>query len=237
MTRNLKALGLALVAVFAMSAIAASAAQATVGSISYDKTATKVTATQDATAPNQVFTLTGGAVSVTCNEYHATALLDGTGNQTTIETKEMAYTHNGTNECASNISGFTPKVEMNECQYKFHAGNTIGELSNMEIEATADVVNCNATNPYVVVNGGGVCTARVFGNTLNQGLTGIKIRTITGGAKEDLTLEANVTGLHATHTGGCAFFGDKTTTEGTYTGKVTITAEDNSAVQKDITVT
>lgn len=67
MNRNIRTLGLAPVAVFARSAIAASAAQATEAQFSWDAGTKHLLATSDPTDPSQAWTFTGGVLPFTCD--------------------------------------------------------------------------------------------------------------------------------------------------------------------------
>src|SRR3982750_3566586 len=119
MTRNLKALGLALVAVFAMTAVLSSAAQAqikvTTGVSPAWLTGEAVNHTGIASAKTHTFTLTGGQV-LTCTEpkFHAT-VKNGDTSITIVPTY---------NNCDAKIGVevFKTTVTMNDCDYVFHGG-------------------------------------------------------------------------------------------------------------------
>lgn len=222
MTRKFKALGLSLVAVFAMSAVVASAAQA--GHIGWESGATKLTAKA---LQIQEFDTTAGTIK--CNEISGEVDLSKYSNPTeTLETENLKYTNNGSSNCESSVSGFEPTVEMNECDYRFHADETV-ENNPDAIEVTTDVV-C-PTGKDITINGGFLCTVHVGSQS---GLTTLTATTNTEVTPEDIVLEPDVTNIDYSHEGLCGFGSG---TDGTYNGDVTITAEDNNKNPKAVTVT
>jgi opacity protein-like surface antigen len=211
MMRKTKTLGLALVAVVAMSAIAASAAQA--GEISWEGGATKLTAEADPTGGGlQQFETTAGTIK--CNE-----------------TLNLAYKNKGTSECETGIEGFTPKIEMNGCNYKFEAGLTAGEMSHMEIEAYADIV-C-PKGKTIVINGGLVCKITI--GSQNALVPWLRIKTGTTTAPEHITVEAYTTDITYNHNGLCGTNG--TERNGIYRGNVIVNAETATKEARSTTVT
>jgi len=110
MTRNLKALGLALVAMFAMSAMAASAAQAqTQGEF----TAAASPATLTGDGGGDKFTAAGTTVTCSDADFHSPL----TNVPTTTVTITPIYT-------GCTVGTLPATVTMNNCDYMFHAGNT-----------------------------------------------------------------------------------------------------------------
>ena len=229
MKGKFKALGLAFFAVFAMSAVAASAAQAE-AHFNWGQGATKFKATQDPDAGSagfQRFSITGGALGFTCDEIHAAGNLPASGPATTVETSEITYNDSalGEDKCTGPL-GTQPKIEMNGCNYRFHATDTV-EGNPDQITADVDIV-CPGTNT-IVVNGGALCTAKVGSqNTLEH-----VIFTNENTTPETVTGNATVAGISYTHSGLC---GNSSGNDGTYTGAFTVTAE-GEGEQKDITVT
>jgi hypothetical protein len=138
MTRNLKALGLALVAVFAMSALVTSAASA--AEFHSEGENTTVTASQVNT---HVFKTTAG--EVTC----AKATFSGTQAAKTASSITVNATYS---ECHINFFGskVSATVNMNGCDYVLYASNK------------ADIV-CPAGKKIVVSAAG--CTVEVGGQT------------------------------------------------------------------------
>jgi hypothetical protein len=107
MTHNLKALGLALLAAFAMSAVAASSASA-VKEFHSDIEKTVLTGT-DTPGTQSQFTTPHNTIKCTTNLYEGTA--------TAKTVKEITVTHTVTG-CSEN-NGFTVHVNFNGCHYKF----------------------------------------------------------------------------------------------------------------------
>lgn len=227
MTRNLKVLGLAFVAVFAMSAIAASAAQAS-AHIGWAEGTTTLTGHAAAVGGTQAFTTTAG--TITCNEIFAKVETAGYSNPTsTIETSELKYDNNGTGNCPSNLIGFEPKIEMNGCNYLFHLEETDGE--EMTVSGTADVV-CPA-GAFIKINGGAACTVYVGSQT------GIHItaHTVTPpeAEPEDVLITANTGKVIKYHHEGLCGKGEGE--DGSYVGNTTVTGETSKGVRTAVTVT
>lgn len=134
MIRNFKALGLALVAVLALSTVGASGAQAqlrttTTGPtwLTFDSIGTHVT--------------TFGSVSVPCTSVagHATVV----NNQTEVTATNISYSG-----CTSSLPGTVATVTMNGCDYKFHGGVTDPINSEHGIEGEMDLV-CPGGGPVI----------------------------------------------------------------------------------------
>ena len=248
MTRNLKVLGLALVAMFAMSVIAASAAQAVEGTFSWDSGTTTLKGTQDdengtnKATGSQVFTILAGAVSFTCDEVHAESTVAGTGNST-IETKSITYTDSaleaeGKKDTCTGTFGTRPVIKMNECNYRFHAGTTVGEKSAGTTEGTVDIV-CPGTNVIEVAAAG--CLTKV---PAQNGLGPVYFHTEATNP-ETVTIEAKVGDEpEKLHNHGIKYStsgflcGTHTNEEnGTYTGNVTVKGFNASNAQTNVTVT
>jgi len=211
MIRTFKALGLALVAVFAMSALMASAAQAQ--GVFTNTEATTLTGTQDDeggtnTATGlQTFTTTAG--SVTCDEVHATASgLVANSSLTEITAHEISYNNTGKTTCTGPFST-SPKIEFGECHYLFTVGQTIGQ-TGMETTGTAHIVcptgkQITITAPFCQIH----VPAQSPGGHLIY-------KTVTG-SPNDVTIEATVTGIQYQGTELCS-----SGTTGQYKGNVTV---------------
>lgn len=238
MIRNLKALGLALVAVFAMSALAASAAQAVEATFSWPETTKHLTATADPTAPAQNFTITTGKFGFECNVVTGEQAVTGTGAASIGSTNlTFSHTEKPADNCKGPLNSNAP-VKMNGCTFTFKAGTTLKEAPTGESEGTADVV-CPPEKEITIEAVG--CITHVPAQT---GLGPVFYRTVKTGAKEEVTIEAKVAagiGAHnkaitSTHTGFTC--GTGTSIDGAYTGKATIKGfEANKTTQSDITVT
>jgi hypothetical protein len=156
MIRNFKALGLALVAVFAMSAIASSSASATAGTFHWDSGTTWLTAEVDGateTGGEQVFTIRDsvGGLTVKCNTVTGAAMVAGTS-ATEVTSETITYTDHGKVDVCRGPLGTSPKIEMNGCDYLFTPGNTVG-ANLMETRGTVDI-KC-PPEKTIVINGAG----------------------------------------------------------------------------------
>lgn len=136
MMRNLKALGLALVAVFAMSALASSTASATFHS-SLENTSLSGEQTE-----THEFTVNTGVV--VCG----VAKFSGFQEKTTAETVSIVPEYK---ECEFQEL-FEVTVNVNGCDYVFHASS--------ETEGTVDIATCGA-NKYIQVGSVFTCRVRV----------------------------------------------------------------------------
>ena len=233
MIRNLKALGLALVAVFAMSAVVASAAQATAASFSWDSGTTKLTGTAATVAEGgtQKSTITGGALSTSCDTVYFTASVTGTSASSVTTEGGVTYTNTveenagEKHTCTNNLGG---KIQWStsDCNYRFNAGETVTASSS---KGTLDIV-CPAGSTGITVISPGLCTKHIFAQ---NGIGPVNYSTMAG-SPEDITIEPSFTNMTYTHTGLC---GNATKSDGTSTGKITIKAENASGVQTNSTVT
>lgn len=229
MIRKFKAIGLAFVAVFAMSALVASAAQAAPGNFRWQEEGVVIKANQEPLpAGSQKFVTTAG--TVTCDTVTGeTAALTGT-TAASITTKQIEYSHTGKteNKCTGPL-GTEPKIEMNGCQYRFNAGNTVGEASKGETEGTVDILGCTGGENSITVNGGGLCTVHI---PEQNGVGPVKYRTINPSGVEQVTIEPLVTNIKYRHTGLC---GNGEAANGQYTGTVVAFGE-KGGVAKHATV-
>jgi len=178
MIRNLKALGLALVAVFAMSAMATSVASA------------EFTTTEGATLTatdngGLVFTVTGQ--KVTCNN----AVFTATNAPASFESIGVAATYH---ECTgagvpAKVTGFGQYGETDTCEFVLWTDGT----ADLECEGTADVTI-----------DAGPCVVHVPEQT-NLGTITYTTGVVSG--KHDLTLDINIKEITSTHTDGflCPF--------------------------------
>jgi hypothetical protein len=151
MIRKTKALGLAFVAVLAVSAVAASAAQAQ-GTFVYETGTSKLVAAQQAV---QKFHVEAG--NVECSELKGEATSLPASPATEIQTTFLTYSNqtNTEDKCTGPV-GTQPKIEMNGCQYTFHAGET---LEGEEKTSGSADIKCGGTN-QIVINAPG-CTIKV----------------------------------------------------------------------------
>jgi poly(3-hydroxybutyrate) depolymerase len=230
MTRNLKALGLALVAAFAMSAVAASAAQAEAAHFTATSPTGFVTlhATQDPDNPGQEFEVNSGLTE--CDIVTATGTAPNTAASVTVH--DVTYTGDyfeGGNECEA--FGLESEVEFNGCEYEFHAGTIVNPGTSA---GSVDLV-CAGENEVEIVVAGGLCTVSVPPQT---GINGITYHTVETNEIEEITVEAHSSNIKYSESGAC---GSGTDTNGVYNGRSTVKAfEDDEGVdgnQVDVTIT
>jgi hypothetical protein len=211
MIRNLKALGLAMVAVFAMSALVASAAQATVSTFTPEKgEAATIHGVQSTTHNFQV-----GSRTLTCGT--ATFLGSVTGN--TTDTKIVPTYENCDTKPVLGIS-FPAVVTMNSCYYTFTGENTVatgqyGVSVHVECDSGDEIVI------HVKSGSNDICTLTIKPQTA----TGLTATNDTSTKPDDVVLHANSTvqtTIHGTLCGGT----ENTNQEfnSVYTGDTTIKA-------------
>jgi hypothetical protein len=236
MTRNLKALGLALIAVFALGAMAASTASAetldhfTSNSLNEKTT---ITGTQEGTEAENVFALKSvESLGVHCENskvnFHGTI----TGNSAT-EVK-VHPTYGG---CTSALG--TATVTTTGCNYILK-GTTDKYFNTKGVEEGKDAtvsIECEAGKSISLATGG--CTLFFAGGTLNQTLLGVKYTTDPTNAKA-ITVDVTVDKIHYTTNGAfaCSLAGIPSTgTDGFLTEKVTVEAyEDDGTETHPVTV-
>jgi len=205
MTRNLKALGLALVAVFAMSAVMASAASAeSAFKFKSEGTPTKLTGKQH--AGNDVFTTHTGTVS--CNEAKYS------GEQVGTEVSEVTVTP-VYSECKA-FGLFNVPVTTNGCVYTFKTGTKTGATY-------AGSVSIVCPEGKVIEVEAPGCTVTVGSQANVGGITFTNIGTTT---TREVTLDVNINTLkyeeHRPFFGICST-NTVPTTGGTYVGAGVVT--------------
>jgi hypothetical protein len=262
MNRYIKALGLSLVAVFAMSAVGASGAQAQTPVFTACETegekCNPVAATLDATSEEnedgvQKFSYGTllGTVTLECSHFEGTASLPE--DSSTVTTTEIKYS--GTVEdteadhCGSSsvLGNNTVDVSTNGCQYTFHVDETIEEnVSTGTVDVTCDKgkeIEITVTEEPGVSQ----CTIKVPGNNTdangyNQGLEHVIYRNQTNPStgKTDVTIEATVEdGITMTTEGGlfnCGKSNGVHENAASYFGSVTVTATNDEGKPIDGTV-
>jgi hypothetical protein len=217
MTRTLKALGLALLAVCTISAVAASSASAAT-----DEFTCVGQATCDVTGTSSNFATTFGtkssSLTLTCEHtsYSGTA---------TSGASEITVTP-ANNTCRA-LSANDTHVDFG-CSYVLKGSTTSNTHTTGDTTTDAPVsLNCNHTGS-ITITITGLCTITIRdthnGVTVNQNLHGVTYDTEGSGSTADLKVTITVdTITYTTHGGfGCAFGGLSTTgTDGTLTGTAT----------------
>ena len=205
MIRKAKVLGLALVAVLSMSAVAASGAQAETW---FHSDVNPTVITGEETETNK-FVTSGGNVKCT-SKFDATS--EGTKTETkpgevTYTTKTITIKPTYSNCTAFGFVGAT--IDMNSCDYLFHL------TQNTPPTATVDVV-CNPGDDITITTS--FCTVHVPAQT---NLAHVVFES-TGATTNTKDIDATLTfeGIKYTETSGCFVPGERA--NGTYTGKVTL---------------
>jgi len=217
MIRKIKALGLVLIAVFAMSAVVASAASATAGTLTTFPTSTVVATGEQ--IGEHVFTLTdhpveGGFANVKCKK----AIFDGVGtNKDDDTTLTVTPTYS---ECKA--FGLNATIDHNGCNYVFHTGTTTG-LGGWHVVAT---VVCPVGKSIVIT--ASTCEVSVG----NQELTTNEVTNAGFAEPEtamDLHLHTNIKEIKYTVLKdgiGCPLSGTGSFSKGDYVGTSTLKAHD-----------
>jgi hypothetical protein len=212
MTRNLKALGLAVLAICTMSASAASAQQ---GKLTSDGPVTLHIKENPPPAVNAPVVAFGAETkcpssSYTGHRYNVTPHSRIESGATTV----TVTPHYSQSECTS--SGFSSTIDMNGCDYVFHIGSTTGGVAGT-YGVTADVV-CPVGGHIVVTVWNGqthvapafiVCTVTVKPQT---GLIGPHLTNQAGG--QHVLMRGTFNNVHVTRSGPCTGGPTQTTTEG-----------------------
>lgn len=210
MTRNLKALGLALVAVLAIGAVAAQGAMANV-----EHTFTSKVQNTDYTGHATTnHTFSAGGVSVVCEEAAFTGSEEGKATHTLPAAAEYS-------ECS--VGGILEaEVNMMGCEYVFHTETTEEEAPQATpgVEAADVTLECpsEATNggPTIIAPG---CTLDI---QPNQTLHGVHYENDNG----NVIVEAKVHKImyDVTEEGLCGLVGleEGTHSDGTYEGTATV---------------
>jgi len=207
--RNIKILGLALIAVLAMSAFAAATASA--NEFNAESYPTTGTGSKDGEFVD-VFTTTAGTVKCTTPTYVATLSAKSTS-------VSAAPSYTG---CTG--FGFPAEVTTTGCTYVFNIGAGATTEGDVDLE-------CTGSNEITVVAKSGAtvkCTVHVKSQTDIGGT--VKYINIGAGATREVTLEANLSGVDYTHTAGTGVGActSGSSTTGTLVAKGVVTGENGS---------
>jgi hypothetical protein len=226
MIRNLKALGLALVAVFAIGAIGASAASAVEDHFTAGG---KATALLTGTGTNHKYEITSGpSIQCTTSKFTGTGLNNST--EVTIDatyTGKINETPHGT-PCTSPLGNVT--IETNSCAYIL-SGKTTGSDEGLT-DATFSV-ECTTLGDHIVLTAPLGCKIKVPVQTpTSGGVTYTNLPNHTGGS----AIEVKITATGVTYTSenciGVASEGN----DSDYTGSVILTGyEDLDGLPTPIT--
>jgi hypothetical protein len=236
--RNLKVLGLALAAVFAMSALTASAAsaQTTIGKLTV-ASGTSATLDGTETGVNRI-TAFGGFV-----ECFASTVSGGKYRTTPHQSvpagaSEITLTPNWVNCTAvDGLGSHKATVTMKTCDYEARIGETTGGVANTY--GLSIGVKCDGFGDTIQIDvyafsgselGGIQCTVKI---KAQEDLTGAHLTTDT--VNDDLSITGEITNIHAERSGsGCA---TETTAFATQDIGLTVKGTDGSGNNVGITVT
>lgn len=217
MSRNIKALGIALVAAFAMSAVVASGASAQAFKFKSEGTPTKLTGTQH--AGNDVFVTDAGSVS--CSEANYS------GEQVGTEVSEVTVTPSYSGCTAFGFVNVP--IHVNGCQYKFTAITKEGA----NFEGAVDIV-CPAGKVIEVT--APLCTVTI-GSQNN--LKKVTYTNVGSGTTREVTVDVAITGITYVEHRSSIFSpcpsNTVTKTNGTYNGAGLVTGS-NAGVHRGIWV-
>jgi len=218
MTRKLKVLGLALVAVCAMSAVVAASASA----VEFKSTkGTTVTLTGAQHNGEHKFTVGFGTVNCTKAKFHSELT---TPNSVATVTAEYGKPAGG--ECV--FAGIPAEVHMNECDFTLFANGNAAVDCPAGKEITVTAVQAGVTK----------CVVHVPAQT---GLTGVTYTNVGAGETEEVTMHLDITGqikysqTEGTGLGRCPTLDGAT--NGSYHGTATITGEETISPFNHIGIT
>jgi hypothetical protein len=252
MTRNLKTLGLALMAILALCAVVASAASAqTLGKITSDGPVT-LTATQGTTGTGayttgkNFFKSFGSEINCTHTLYKGHkidqtphALIPSGATEVTITPtytgcevtggRQATVTMNG---CDFEFSDFTTTVNNTPNEYTFDARLDCAHTKKVEVHVYSE--------SHDKAEGSELCTLTMSDTsgaaTVNQGLTGTLATSDPN--NDDVGLNGVFKGIHVTRHGLCLFDGQgSTSATAEYGVDVTVTGETGAGVPTGITIT
>lgn len=230
MIRNIKALGLAIVAVAAMSMVAASAVQASELHVTTAENNAVITGQQ--TGINRFQITPPEGASVECEEatFEGTVSRAGAGQQITTKDTQVTATYA---KCTA--FGIGSQVLMNGCKYTITgehtpAGQQTPVTANPANGKTAyvDITGCTSGKQVEVKAPG--CTIKVpEQNTLSH----LVFSNTGSGNTQDVDVEITVTGITYQVSGLlCGHTTNVTTHDGVYTGNATFRAYKDTAPQQ-----
>ena len=220
MTRNLRILGLALIAAFAMSAMVASVASAT---SFWFKSANSWTVLTGSQIGSDQFTTNSGTVACSTTSY------TGSQSGTTATTVSLVPTYSG-----CEISGVSLTIHTNGCVYELH---THTKTSATQHTVTTTIVCPTTTSPshkthqieMTVGKPTRKCTIDVPEQTIATGVTLTNAGTSPTDIKADISIATGITYSETAGTGAGACIQALDQTNGAYTGSATISGEDTAS--------
>jgi len=224
MTRNLKALGLALVAVFAMSVVGASAAQAA----SHHFDGTVGDALEAHALTTQIFKpVTGEPKQFECTEIKVAGKVEEA--TATSVTVEPLY---------SGCTAFTPpettvsaSVKPNGCHYRFTGVTTTGNPTGGE-HATVDVICPEGKEIEIRVTGLNLKCSTVPAQEVKDA---VRYEEDSSNPEGAVIVKATAHGFESKTVESLAGCGTETHTNGTYVGEATVTAPHGVKLTTNVT--
>ncbi len=246
MTRNLKALGLVLAAVLAISALSAAQAQAVPTLTGYETTAgnphvhTIIQGTTDPGAVEKVSTAKG---TTECHNKYSATDLTGDTSTLTLTVTETKTPNTELEHCNTNVPGignFKTDIEFTSCDYLLHVETKLGEdtyTGSMDVKCTTpgDSIHIRVTNAA-----GGTKCLQTVGE--QAGLKHVIFHNKKETKPTKVTVTANVTAIKYVQTeGGILGCGQANGTyEGakglTYTGEFTLSGTNTLNEPVDVEV-
>lgn len=206
MIRNLKVMGLALVALFAMSALFSSVASA-----QFEAGAEEVTTTASSNEV-QKFQISSGGLTVECKNLEVKGSIKSATTKTTTATVHPTYSG------CEPLLGQATSVTSTGCDYLFH-------LNEASTTGTTDVV-CE-TGKAITIKIGSICTYTVGSQS---GLNSVSFKNTGSGTTKEIIVEPNVGGISSTRTTNDLFC-PAAGAAGTYKGNSTITGENAAGTE------
>ncbi len=243
MTRNLKALGLALAAVFAMSALSAASAQAEKPTFTGYETTTGNphvhTIIEGTTDPGAVERFHAGAGTVECHARYSATDLTGDTESLTVTVTQVTTPNTEPGHCNTNVPGignFKTHVEFTSCDYTFTPGKKLEAdtyTAEVHIKCTTpgDSIHVRITNAA----GGTKCLLTIPEQTVNHIVYHNKKET----KPTKVTVTATAEKIKYTQTeGGILGCGraNGTYEDATYNGEATVSGFDTLGNQIDVEI-
>lgn len=224
MFRNLKAFSLVLAAAATLGAMGAQGASATAEHSFAAEDGPVVFTGHNESGQNTVWSFNGAAIEC------ATATLEATASQILTD---MMTLHPKYSSCTALGTGAT--VNTDGCNYILDSDTTTHLHSVSDNEDAAVRLECEASHHVTLVVPG--CTLRVDDEhasvPVNQSLHGVTYAPISSSSRDSFTLTWTLSTVHYTAMNSvCALYGipKGTRTDGTVTGKTTLTGYEDSTV-------
>lgn len=240
MTRNFKALGLALLAVLALSAVVSSAAQAKGAEVTTTTYPANLTGKDVNTAHGKLTRLTigNGARFVECTTANLTGTLPEAGaGEKEKATRETVTTHAEFSGCFANgLTAVPATVTMNGCDFTITGLKTTEAAGSVMCPGSAEIQVHIYENETQHGKNVSLCTYDI-GNTNNQNLGKIGISAGTTDGVADLTLALNIVKIKTLSTIGSAGLcgiASGVTGESSLAGTNTVTGETSGGTAQGI---